>query len=1000
VATHSGDGLDDTRPFSMPAPGATFSHYKILEKVGSGGMGIVFKARDLSLDRLVALKFLPPHLVGKEEARKRFMHEARAASALDHPNVGTVYEIGETTDGHLYIAMGFYEGPDLKERIAAGRVDAPRAIDLAIQIAEGLARAHKQGIIHRDIKPSNIILTEDGVAKIVDFGLAKLSDAARITRTGETTGTPAYMSPEQVRCEEVDGRSDIFSLGIVLYEMLTGRPPFKGENQAAITHSILSDRPAPPSSLDPGIPAALDEIVGKALEKRPDGRYQSADDMLADLKAVRGALAAGGEVRLAARRPPIWRSAAIAVISIAAVVLLIVYFASLRLERATIPAPGLPVAEPGQAGGEASWPSTGTAQGTSPGTGIGTSPGTGTRPGGASGALVVLPEPAAFKILLAPFWAADDEGTKRGITMQSLLGREIENLIGSDRDLVLVALDSGMTPRLRSEAIALGREMDASMVVWGSVIELDGDRELHPRVTMVRPLGGMKEQRQDIYGTAYGEMGPVDLGADDASEIADLALATVAAHYKSADPDKALGIVSRLPEDSPERYMLQGEILREVERPAEAIAAYEKAASLAPGAPGPYVEKGWALYFMDADYARCEEAFNKAAEVAPADAYAHLNLASFYAHIGSPGAAIAAAKECLEAAQADARDDAGVYSHVASVYHLAGEYDRAIEALRTALTLAPGDADARTKLASVYSAMGMNDKAEDELIQAARLAPEEAYPWTRLGWLRIDEGRYEDAVACFEEAADRDPDDTTVYFGMGRAYAEMGERDKVVRSFRKTVEAEKASSVRFFTQDMVHIVMGVNYREVGWYEDALREFRAAQNLLPEDFVTNYYVGVVLEDIGRFEEALDAFRAALKFASVSWWYWPQVRCYLALVRLGRLDEAEALLAEYAAGLEERKWAQQAVLVPVMELYDGKIDEAAYTEAMLSDRDPYSRVDECEAAYYLGMANLLGVPGYSAAPDTVRAVDLLEECLETGCDDRMEYFSAISELARLK
>jgi serine/threonine-protein kinase len=935
----------------MPVPGATFSHYKILEEIGSGGMGVVYKAQDVNLDRVVALKFLPPHLVKNEEARKRFVHEARAASALDHPNVGTVYEIDETSDGHLYISMGYYDGLNLKQRIAEGPLDVDEVVDLAIQIASGLAEAHKRDILHRDIKPSNVIVTGGGRAKIVDFGLAKLADATKITKTGESTGTPAYMSPEQVRCENLDSRTDLFSFGMVLYEMLTGRHPFRGDNQAAIAHSILNDHPELPSTINPEVTPALDEVVSRALEKRVDSRYQGADEMLADLEVIRDALAAGGQARLGIRKSNIWRSVAIAALSVAAVVVLVIYFARLRVDKTGMIDPEF---------------------------------------------LVVLPTPGPFKILLAPFWAADDEAAKEGLMMQSLLAREIEDLIEGDRFVALLALDSGMAPRLESDAMALGREVDASLVIWGSIIDLEGERELHPRLTMVRPLGGMEDQYESEYSALSSEMGTMRLRAEDAGEVADFALIAAARHYRSANPEKALSIVSQLPEDSPDRYMLQGAILIELERRDEAISSYERASELAPGMPGPYIEKGWALYFGDADYSLCETAFKKAVDVAPADPSSHLNLASFYVHMGKPEAAAARLEKCLELAG----DDAGVYSQIASAYHMAAYYDEAIEALETTLTLAPGDVGARCNLANVYSDMGMYDKAEDELLQATRLAPEEAHPWVSLGWLRIDEGEFMEAVRFFEEAASRDPRDMTIYLGMGRAYAELGMRDDTVRSFRKAVDAQKASSAGFFTEDMMHIAMGVNYRDVRWYEEALGEFRAAHEMDPDDFVAIYYMGIVLEDLGEFGDALEAYRTALNNAESMWWYWPQVRCYLALIRLGQHDEARALLAEYTPGASQDVEIDQSSLIPVMQLYAGEMGEAAYMEAMLSNKNPYSRAEECEATYYLGMANLLAVPEYTTSADTARAIELLKGCLATGSDDQIEYYSAISELARLR
>ncbi|MCJ7488275.1 MAG: protein kinase, partial [Candidatus Aminicenantes bacterium] len=282
--------------------------YRIIEEIGRGGMGVVYKAEDLKLKRCVALKFLPPHLMDSPELKERFLIEAQAAAALSHPNICVIHEVGES-EGRPYIAMEFVEGETLRDKLKKGPFKAEEALGIAIQIASGLGEAHQKGIIHRDVKSANIMITPQGRPKVMDFGLAKLRGGGSLTKSQTTLGTVPYMSPEQARGDDLDQRTDIWSLGVVLYELLAGRLPFRGDHDQTVIHSILHREPESLIKARPGLAPGLDQVVNQALSKKTAERYQTMEEFGEDLSAV-----AEGLKPLKARAQPVQPEKSIAVL--------------------------------------------------------------------------------------------------------------------------------------------------------------------------------------------------------------------------------------------------------------------------------------------------------------------------------------------------------------------------------------------------------------------------------------------------------------------------------------------------------------------------------------------------------------------------------------------------------------------------------------------------------------------------------------------------------------
>jgi serine/threonine-protein kinase len=734
---HGRDDLDSTRSFRYIAAGAVISHYRIIEKIGEGAMGQVYLAEDTKLKRRVALKFLPYDLTRNEEARKRFLQEARAASTLDHPHICNIHEIEETPDGRTFICMSYYEGETLKKKIESGSLDVEAAVRIVIEICDGLSRAHEAGIVHRDIKPGNIIITDRGRTKVLDFGLAKLAGQTQLTRTGTTVGTVLYMSPEQAQGETVDRRSDIWSVGVVLYEALTGRRPFKGANSSAVIYSILHDKPAPVTRINRDLPKELDGIVARCLRKDPSERYQTAGELREELKRLSDEMASSSFITVSV---PAFAGARTArrialPVGLAAVALLLVLLT--------------PIGESFH-----NW------------FGLGR--------GRERTTLAVLqfetdtdsPEGLAFSTGLASFAAGQVAG------LEAL--RDSFWVVPAFYSLSSKAESPGST----------GAELGASVVVTGSLVFLEDSISLSLSLFEVDAKMTATEKNhielrdhranlrtwQDSLPLTIAEMSGVPL-ARGVTEVLTRGRTTVprafdsylagigymVAYKEPADIDSARVTLERSTQQDPSyarAWTALGEAYWRTFRTSGGIwaqsglEACDRALALNPDMARAYSIKG--LIYRDTRfYEESADAFRRALALDSLNAYAYRTLGRLYeVKLAEPAMAESLFVEATRKRPHDAR----ARRELARFYFGAHEYKNAAEQYEIAAMLAPADMWVYNGLSYSYSRLGEGLKAAEALERA--LAVRESYPtYCALGYRYFYELRYADAARAYEKAA-------------------------------------------------------------------------------------------------------------------------------------------------------------------------------------------------------------------------------------------------------
>jgi tetratricopeptide (TPR) repeat protein/TolB-like protein/predicted Ser/Thr protein kinase len=985
--------------------GKTVSHYRILEKLGEGGMGVVYKAEDLQLQRLVALKFLPPHVASDHEEKARFIHEARSASALNHANVTTIHEIGEGPEG-LFIAMEYVDGRTLREIIKDGPLALKKVLDIAIQICEGLALAHEKGVIHRDIKSENIMITVRGQVKIMDFGLAKLKGASKLTRTGTTLGTLGYMSPEQASGEEVDQRSDIFSFGVVLYELLTGHLPFRGENQAAIVNAIINEEPQPVARFNTQVTPKIEDIVSKALAKEREERYQHIDDLMADLRRERKALEYLRTAKLAeaARATQAMRAAAPA--------------------QGEAPTAGQPGAVEGIAG----------------------------RPSADGPARVrkrvlaiVIPAAVAlavvvFLFILEPFRVEMGPGKEAAAGENSIAIMYFENLADrqdSDRlgeivtNLLITSLsesryvDVVSSQRLYDILKLLGKEgaktidrdvatqvatrAGARWMLLGSILQVE------PQVTLTSQLvdvqSGKVAASQRITGDPGEKIFPI-VDRLTAGLKRDLSLPAEA--KKEPEPR-----VADLTTNSPEayRYFLEGRDLALKMYDSEANASYRKAIELDSTFALAYMGlalvesgaekramiakalkysdrateaerlqiKGVAAYISN-DYPEAIKEFEKAAAIEPDDKFAPFWQGMIYGtDLGQPDLAI---RELTRAIEIDPLFKAA-YNLLAYAYDATGDFEKSIWAIDKYISMPPEEANPYDSRGDLYAWNGKLDQAIESYRKALEIKPDFYVSLIKLGDMYLYKHQYAKAESCFKELSSC-PDKATRSVGralLGVLPAYQGRFDEALRILDDGLAADRMESYQGGRHAGKYFIKADIYLVKNDFDLAIKEAQAfvesSRQANPEDPVYNrhFYCNVLTRagKIAEAQEVAEAIRRDVtgKHEAYMSSYWIP----LATIELAKGNPSAALEYLKKAFAIDRNAAifyPYRVLLAEAYLKAGKLGEAVSTlEKVISryDEDRVMFTPRCvEDHYLLGKA-------YEQSGWTTKAIEQYGEFLET-------------------
>ena len=838
-------------PRSDDPVGQIFLHYQVTERLGAGGMGVVYRATDLKLKRTVALKFLPATQSVSESAKQRFMREAMAASAVDHPNIGTLHAVEETPEGLLFLVMACYDGPTLGKKMANGPMPAQEAIAIALQVVHGLKEAHERGIVHRDIKPGNIIFNPQGVAKILDFGLAKLQDSEELTTPGTTLGTASYMAPEQAMGQPADARADLWSVGVVLYEMLTGSKPFSGNDLRSTIYAVVSKEPVRIADL----PAPLQKVLHKCLQKDPQLRYQNAQEMIADLEAVRGVrFQAGTNVGMpVAAQPPVssgktWLARFTPaprtrwILAAAVVPILIAVFIAFRVAHR----PAATLA-------------------------------TGKR-------VVVLP--------LVVNAQNSDQNATSSASLQALADGLRSQMIDSltSREGVnpglLVLPASQMATQHVSDPSSARNALGADLAITGSVAETAG--QLHIVLSSVDTANSQVINSEVMDGSSADLGGLAETMARTAAGMLGLKIAANSSQRNA---------LAGLPPAATDLYLESlGYLDRQNEKPAnldQAMSGFEKTTQAAPNFAPAYAELAncYAMQFrltkdakilaladqnatratqinsqlpevllavgqirlLQGKYSDAVTSFQRVLALDDRNDAAYRGLANAYAATGLPDKA----EDAWQKASALRPNSVDVYNALAKFELSRSNYAKAAENFRKAVSLAPQNAIILSNLGVALLYQGALEESRKAWHDSIRIAPN-YQSYNNLGNLDLKQGRYADAASDYEKALEINKTDYQVWSNLAVAYSQTpGQQARAKDGFLQAAKmCREALKGNPNDPEMLSDLAMFIASEGDERQEPLVLIEKALALGPQDTYVQFNAAETYESLGYRKEALD------------------------------------------------------------------------------------------------------------------------------------------------